>query len=134
MTRVGDESIDWFYDEEKDHTADDYERNHHIDKMPISEDAVFHSEGEGREIRLAGNGGNKRCQQILDKGSNHGSKCGTDDYPYGQIDDASSQQELPELFQSAHFNLLSLTNPAAHLITTIWLKAQPALPSPVRHS
>ena len=64
----------------------------------------------------------KRCHQILNKGSNHCSKCVADNYPYSQVDDVPPQQELLESFQKNHFNLLSSEEQIARLIISARLK------------
>ena len=82
--------------EEEEGQRHQEERDHRIEKAPVTYLGVADGYGERGEVRLTGDGGDQRCQEVLDQGGDNGGEGDTENESDGDVEQAAFEGKLPE--------------------------------------
>src|ERR1700687_6061156 len=96
LTHARDQGVDRREYEEIHRGRHQYERHHGVDEVAHRKRGAVDGEADGREIRLADQRRDERCQQIFGEGGYDRPEGRADDHAYRQVNHVATKNELLE--------------------------------------
>jgi len=91
--------VDWKDDEEVNHDRDKGKGDRGVEKVAVLDDAAVDVKGEGGEVRLADDRGDKRVDDVGDERGDDAGEGGADDDGDGEVDDVTAKDEVSKVLE-----------------------------------